>query len=178
VGGFVSIPCCARIATRVWNTNEDRFRPRAVLILVFVLFLVSRHHQRYLVAGSRQSTASAIDSQCCNVHKHTLAQKHTHLRGGIKTHTLIWFGWRAGHKVRLFVVFVFARDFLVFRFLCCLISVPGFRWTEFEGELVLYMIKLNLKMFITEKSITFLFNAYIFKAPEKLLKSMLIFFRS
>jgi len=40
------------------------------------------------------------------------------------------------------------------------------------------MIKLNLKMFITEKSITFLFNAYIFKAPEKLLKSMLIFFRS
>lgn len=66
----------------------------------------------------------------------------------------------------------------MFRFLCCLISVPGFRWTEFEGELVLYMIKLNLKMFITEKSITFLFNAYIFKAPEKLLKSMLIFFRS
>jgi len=111
----------------------------SILILVFVLFLVSRHHQRYLVAGSRQSTASAIDSQCCNTHTHS--QKHTHLHSAQKTtqiHTPTRIGWRAGHKVRLFLVFVFARACLVFRLFVLPDFCVWFCLARIVGELQLY----------------------------------------
>lgn len=117
---FVSIPCCARIATRVWNTNEDRFRPRSHFCFIlrppFVLYsaflvIISGIWQP-AVGGSRQRpTASAIDSQA-SVVIHTHPHRHTQVHPQDNTHP---YGGLAGLcGVRLFLVFVFARACLVF----------------------------------------------------------------
>jgi len=58
--GFVSIPGCARIATRVWNTNEDRFRPRCRFHSHSRFRPVSRFSSSSAVFGSRQSSVHSI----------------------------------------------------------------------------------------------------------------------